>query len=274
MSEKMWEEKEIEFLKENYLNMSYPDIGKILDRSRSSVQNKCHKSGLKKPDKYSYNKDYFEIIDTEEKSYWLGFIYADGYVCNDYESSIELQDGDSGHLEKLNRAISGDFTIKHFNKKVNNKEHKMCSIRIYSKKINHDLKKHGVFLNKTHIIEFPNIREDLIRHFIRGYFDGNGSIFSYKRTKDVSYLRCKITMGSEVFAHQLKDIFERMELSVYLISGQNVFDVGISNLHSTKKFLEYIYSDCSIFLDRKMNKYNTHKHLLQYSYKGWNKRYD
>lgn len=56
---KEWNEIEIKFLKDNIQNLSFAQMAIQLDRTRSSVQLKCSKMGIKKGSKYFYDKDYF-----------------------------------------------------------------------------------------------------------------------------------------------------------------------------------------------------------------------
>ena len=81
----------------------------------------------------------------------------------------------------------------------------MCVIRLFCKKIFDDLISHGCCQNKSLIKSAPiGIPNELMRHFIRGYFDGNGSIaYSYNRKVDKSYLKIAITTGSLDFANWL-----------------------------------------------------------------------
>ncbi len=51
-----------------------------------------------------YNENYFETIDSEDKAYFLGFIFADGCVTNDskkyrYQLTLKLHSKDVGILE-------------------------------------------------------------------------------------------------------------------------------------------------------------------------------
>ena len=92
---KQWTEEEISFLKDNYKSMTYRQLSEHLDRSKLAIDLKINRLGLKKG-KYTYDHDYFECIDTSDKAYWLGFIYADGGIfvnerLNSCELSIKLQ---------------------------------------------------------------------------------------------------------------------------------------------------------------------------------------
>ena len=110
-----WKEEDIKFLKENYKNFTNKELAQILNRTKTAISIKLSKLGLKKT-KYYYNEDYFETIDSEEKAYWLGFLYADGYIskttcCS--ELGIELQKNDYNHLQKFNKSIKGNIEVKY-----------------------------------------------------------------------------------------------------------------------------------------------------------------
>ena len=69
--------------------------------------------------KYYFNKNYFDIIDNSEKAYWLGFIWADGYVCKrkrkdnhiEYDFKLSLSKIDSDHLEKFKKCLNSNHNI-------------------------------------------------------------------------------------------------------------------------------------------------------------------
>ena len=102
---KQWTNDEINFLKDNYKTMTYKQLSQHLNRTKAAIDLKINRLELKK-EKYTYNHNYFENIDTKEKAYWLGFIYADGNV-NKAGSTlrINLQGKDHLHLAKFNKHI-------------------------------------------------------------------------------------------------------------------------------------------------------------------------
>jgi len=260
-----WTNDEINYLVENFNNKSYKQLSEYLKRTVNAVRLKSSKLGFKRTSQYHYDHDYFENIDTEDKAYWLGFIYADGYVVNNpqsrnYELGIQLKQSDIEHLKKFNKCINGNIEIKIIHKVDNISDRYLCSIRLYSKKIIEDLNKHGIVQNKSFIIEFPtNLQDDLLKHFIRGYFDGDGSIWIYKRK---NILRCKFTSGSKIFLDSLSDILKLKNINTFIVKSNNCFDLYIAGRDSTRNFLEYIYDDSNIFLDRKFDRYITHKNKL------------
>lgn len=131
--------------------------------------------------KYNVNHDYFKEINTHEKAYWLGFIYADGYITNRQNSKkfgMALSIKDFNQLEKLNKCIDSTYPIHSYLSSSGYKTNtEYCRVLITSDSIFDDLQRHGVFENKTNLLEKPNIDCEFYNSFILGYFDGDGSIF-------------------------------------------------------------------------------------------------
>ena len=129
--------------------------------------------------KYIHQFDYFEIIDTEEKAYWLGFMFADGYIV-DYSNrygedkfGITLHSDDIETLEKFRESIKSTNPITD----VSSNGRSLRRIIMSSQKTVDDLISHGCVKQKSLILKPPiNVPDDLIQHFIRGFFDGDGSI--------------------------------------------------------------------------------------------------
>lgn len=258
-----WTNEEIEYLKENYQDKSYKEIGEFLGRKEQAIRSKMHYLGLKKSI-YHCNYDYFEIIDTEDKAYWLGFIYADGNINKAERTlTINLQGKDNSHLAKLNKCINGNFPVKVFEQKHGDKSYLMCQILVYSTKMAKDLINNGVFPNKTDKIQFPVLRDDLVRHFIRGYFDGDGSVCERKHKKGPSDLACSFTCGSLLFLEKLREILFQNNIKSYLVkSDGNKTYLSLAGLQNPDVFLHYIYDDSTIYLDRKyLKKENLYKNL-------------
>ncbi len=122
-----------------------------------------------------YNENYFEKINTEDKVYFLGFICADGCILNNnkthrYQISLKLHVKDTDILNTFIKCIDGETKIwKH-------KQREMVEVKFSGKKIINDLSNLGILPNKTFNLKYPEIPLNLERHFLRGYFDGDGCI--------------------------------------------------------------------------------------------------
>lgn len=266
-----WTQEEINILKDNYIDKTTKELAVLLKRTKSGVQTKLNQLELNRPDKYTYDTSYFENINTEEKAYWLGFIYADGYVSESRrgkEFGIELQIGDISHLKKFNKSISGNIKVSTRARDRSNSNFikanktESCSLRLYREKIIDDLISWGVTPNKTYENKsIPPIPHSLVRHFIRGYFDGDGCVRSYKQ-KNLTYFACD-------FCGINKTMLDSIRLELYSNGINSHFNVEpfkkgatrecyrlvIRDIKSVYIFLSWIYDDSSIWLDRKMMRY-------------------
>ncbi len=264
--QKEWGVKEIDFLKNNYAKMSYREIGNFLKRTQSSVENKAHKLGINREKKYNLNINFFKPPLTEFSAYWLGFIAADGYVSqNSKEVSIELKKDDYEHLKKFNKHLQGNMFIKYrtrnprYIKGKYTGQSELCEITVYSKPLVLDLNSLGICPRKSLIIQFQDLKDDsLTWSYIRGFFDGDGSIYYDKRSNQ---LRCKIACSSPVFIEGFQNFLNRFNIKTYK-DGEGC---GITGKESTRIFLSKMYDNANVYLDRKYKKYQNYKYLFGFN---------
>jgi intein-encoded DNA endonuclease-like protein len=208
------------------------------------------------------NHNYFTTIDDEHKAYWLGFLTADGNVryksSNSCVISLQLRHDDKYILEYFKNDINAEVNIGEYQY---GKKH--CAvINIYSKQWAQDLQKYDIVPNKTFLInKLPDIPINLMKHFIRGYFDGNGCIMLYK-PKDQNLRRLKLSIcGTQKFLQSLNQFLadnvgtnnqKLIDMNKY---NTNVFNLRYHRQEDVLKFCEYIYSECTICLQYKYNKY-------------------
>ena len=214
--------------------------------------------------KQPLNVEYFKSIDSEEKAYWLGFIAADGCISKTrYKLAFCVKDSDI--LYKFKKAIGAGNPVGHrmvFDKRTG-KTNEQYNIQITSKEFCNYIKSHGVTEHKSKDFNFPNIEERFYSHFIRGLYDGDGSIH-IKVSKVRKYLTCRINLISTLNCiTYIKNYFE----SKLKFTVQNIFskhEEGIHYLSIQKNvidFLEWIYMDSTVEsrLDRKYEKYKDYK---------------
>ena len=198
--------------------------------------------------KYTFSRDYFKEIDTEEKAYWLGFIAADGCIgTNRNTIRVDLKVADKNHLEKLRTSISGNQPI------VEAHGGASAYIDMNSKGMVEDLLQYGLTPNKslTLNINFDLIPEPLIHHFIRGYFDGDGSINYYTRAP-YWYDEWELSfVSTQAVLLKFQEYFNKPHK--LFTCGKN-FRFCYKSKQDIKEVLEYMYQDASIYLDRKYQK--------------------
>lgn len=202
----------------------------------------------------TFDENIFETINTEEKAYWLGFLDADGCIHNgnnyDYRIELGLNKEDKKHLEKFKNFIGK-------NNKISDRI-KTQSVRynFRNKKIWSDLIKLGCVPGKSLILEFPTeeqVSDEFLISFLRGYFDGDGS-FWFKGNK----LGLNI-LSSYSFLNGMKIRYPLFkDVSIYPIhyerpaAGQRI-QTGKKEI--INEFLNNIYTNANIYLDRKYQKY-------------------
>lgn len=203
-----------------------------------------------------YNENYFEKIDTQEKAYFLGFIFADGCVISDpiryrYKLTIKIHSKDKHILNSLISSIDGEMMV------WENKT-KFSQVTLSGKKIVSDLIKLGATPNKTFDLQYPIIDENLEKHFLRGYFDGDGCIRVRTDRRDNTKLGdLRIVGGS---ADMLNMINNRMNFlfgtkinKIYGPQNKKFKYIGWSSMTDIEKIYRGFYgnNDTDLFLMRK-----------------------
>lgn len=222
------------------------------------------------------DEHYFDTIDTEEKAYWLGFLWADGNISKPtrlvqgkekpfYRIEVSLKYEDVEHLEKFKKALQAESNISKSH--TNFAQHERCRFQFNSKHMWTTLNSYGCTPCKSLTLQFPNINifsnKCLIRHFIRGYVDGDGclSFSSPSHTKPTfSILGTKHVLTN--LQHWLPLEFEN---EIFKKDGTNI-SVLTFNGHRAYYVAHYLYKDCKVYLKRKYDKYTEYCRLYEESY--------
>lgn len=270
-------EKQIDFIKDKYYNekLSMQKIGELIGCSANTICRVMKENGLKaRTDreqalKYTCNEHYFDIIDTEEKAYWLGFMYADGFIQNkrkygNYKVGLSLTESDREHLEKLKNCLESNVEIKTYIPKTKYNSKPYCKLLVTSNILAEGLIKHGCVTNKTELLTFPDwLNEDLKIHFIRGYIDGDGSVCYWYGNNDNKFY-CGIRLVGT------KEMIEGIQnfLGTHLKTAPRWKDRDVNNTQlniggnkQVLRLLDLLYGNANIYLDRKYEKYLEIKRL-------------
>lgn len=248
------------------MNLKCETCGQNFDRKPSSANKTVHHFCSRKcwnynADIHVVNRDYFEKIDSEEKAYWLGFIYADGSIHSKMNRlQVALSNKDKAHLSK--------FASIFESKLVEKKQISVCYI--YGRKICEDLKSKGVVPRKTFIdsVEIYNcVPDDLLHHFVRGYFDGDGTVGVAKNTSFCGFV------GLENFLNKMNIIIaDNCGVSLNKIHKDGtIFSIRWNGNNQLLNIREWLYKNASICLERKKRAFfslQRKKHKGSSSFRG------
>lgn len=234
--------------------------------------------------KYTVNESFFEKIDTQEKAYAFGVLLSDGCIINSksyaskyicFDQLIERID----ILEQIKRSLNTDYPIHRtlLGSKIT------CRLQICSNKMFNDLVKLGVTPKKSLTVCFPTfIKDDLMPHFIRGLFDGDGCVWNGKRKKMLVKKENKPGEYRERIVHNVKFTytgnynfvlmfqnylveklnFNRTKLNFSKAKNpntptkQNVCTMEYSGRKNIKKLYDFMYCNATIFCQEKKTKFD------------------
>ncbi len=214
--------------------------------------------------RYEVNHDYFESIDTEEKAYWLGFLFADGCIRKTKSGSqlvLKLSVKDEEHLKLFKGNINSEHKIDYYLSKTVSKKgtpstSDNCVIRINSNKLIEDLINQGCTPRKTFTINKPTIDEKFYKDFIRGYYDGDGNFFYSEKTK-MSVVT--IVCASEKFREFLIEEISKIPNIGKIHEDKEKYNIKIVNIVGIISFLDYVYKESNIHLERKKEYYEKYR---------------
>jgi len=226
---------------------------------------------------YNYNENYFKKIDSERKAYWLGFLYADGYIEPIYRkekikaSRIEvgLSLIDKQHLEDFIKDIDSNVPITTRKQIVKGSEFESCRVRVNNTKMCRDLINLGCTNRKSLTLEFPYsdiVPTSYIKHFIRGYFDGDGCISYSERNytdkrNNKDYIQKNIIasfVGTESFLSSIILQLNKNSINFKINKKANcgkANEIRLTKHDDLKNLYVYLYTDATIYLSRKKEKF-------------------
>jgi len=260
-------EKQKDDIKEKYINgESLKSLGKKYKCRNSDIRDlisnmgieirgkgkQVNKENYRTNIKYSLNESYFENIDSFEKAYWLGFLFADGCVRNERKRrtlELCLKTEDMYHINNLSSALGSEAMAKEKIVKLDGKEYSSHRCVWSSEKLVTDLERHGCVQNKSLILEFPkNISKEFLPEFIRGYFEGDGCIYCYvyNRKENTVVSRGIQILGTEVFCLSLQNILKQYGIKANFrnLKDRNCSELRVQSKNGIRMFYKIMYENC------------------------------
>lgn len=225
--------------------------------------------------KRNIRHNFFSKIETELQAYLLGFIMSDGSINKKRHSLvIHINDKDS-EIFDLFKIISPQAYTENCKgyesiatidgRTIKNKS--SIRLTISSKILIEDLEKLGVIENKTyHELHIPNMPENLIRHFFRGYFDGDGSFTCYaKKPNPINReknwkMRASISIvakTSSLISEFQKWLAQNdIKVNINFDKKKQYFVLAGSADKTIKNLYSLLYNNSNFYLSRKYIRYD------------------
>lgn len=287
-----WEmpQDERDYIIASYQNKKSSDLAKELNHSRGIITKVWYDAGLigKNKNRYELNHDYFENIDSPDKAYFLGFMASDGNVFDrgieDRAPSIKLSlKRDDEHIIQLfSQCVSSNKPISYHSVKHKNGITEYSSLEMVSEKMASDLSQYGIVPRKTYTYQMQELSKDMMPHFIRGYFDGDGSITIVNGGTKIPSKYMVSIVGFENNMLAIRDFLKRIDINMFVVydkreygakGGQRFCSIGASSVADKYKLLKYMYENCGdlclkrkkeradMFFDAITNNYANKKNL-------------
>ena len=250
-------EQDIQDIIDNYENTDSVTLANKYGIHRCYITKIWHdhncKGKIKNRRIYDLDESYFDNIDTPDKAYFLGWIASDGCISNNANKkntlSISLKGNDAYILHLFSYYLSGKSNnrkpLSYRSVKHSKGTSIMARFEISSDKIFDALNQYEIVPNKSKILEICTLPEPLMAHYLRGYFDGDGSL-------TVRYPLSRSNLSYTGFIHNMKCIQEYLQnfqnISMHLKYDKRDYGLPFGGLRTTKlsetyKFLKYLYKD-------------------------------
>lgn len=204
--------------------------------------------------KYKLDHNYFDSINNEHKAYILGFLFADGNVSqNKYYINIDVSNNDIEVLNYICQQIYKEqppYIIRII------KNCTYCKLQISSKHMANKLSEYGCIPNKTSTLKLPSedvVSKELQRHFIRGYFDGDGCI-TFRENNPIIFI-----LGNKDPLESFKKILEENNvIGANIILDRTYYRLQITSLKGAYWFYMFIYDKIeSYYFKRKKQRFDS-----------------
>jgi len=244
------------------------EIGKIFGVSTKPIlrilheENQVIRSRSEARRHFRRNSNFFKVIDSERKAYWLGFLAADGCVHKNY-LNLTLQQSDSEILEKFIIDLDSNIIIKSYTEGPYGL-HKFPTLTsgvcICDSQLVSDLHKLGITERKTFSLQFPNIESQFYAPFIRGFFDGDGcvSIINDSKYPTVQSAVFLIGCASFPFLSMVQEILMaecNLNKTKLYPKGKNFFSLQYGGNRQCLRIYHFLYDEANIYLERKKAKF-------------------
>ena len=251
-----------EYLNTTESERSLTKLQKKYGIRRQKIADELRKRGFEvvnQQNRLRLDEHVFDVIDTEEKAYWLGFMYADGNISSEgHRLEMNLGIKDIDHLDKFKSFLKLETEIK-VSKQYGRGDFQ-CRLSVRNKNIWTNLNNKGCTPRKSLTLKFPDesvfADKTLIYDFIRGYCDGDGSLGLY--TEKTNKTKTEISfVGTKEFLTGLQhflNINGYIRNKSYTGHVNQAFDLKYTGCKA-RQVARLLYEKSNIYMNRKYNIY-------------------
>jgi len=224
----------------------------IKHRSKAQARLEAQRQG-KLPQQYFHINESFFNSWSRKMAYILGLIVTDG--CISKTGAVSLCMNEKELLDKIKQAMNSEHKIT-----LSKSQKGLYIYKFAREKLVEDLRNLGILPKKSLDIKFPQIPDIYLVDFIRGIFDGDGSVFFDPRSKNQP-IRSKFCSGSKDFIEKLESCLQRSGLPARTIYEQKtkngIYYMFIYGHKDSKKLFDLLYRNITdeLFLERKHRKF-------------------
>lgn len=223
-------------------HVSQPAVYGLLHRRKQPIRS-FRDSHLR----FTCNESFFDALQSDGQAYWLGFLIADGTIHGQRGVVLSLGLKDREHLERFRYALQATHPVRkyvypklHFARLVITSPHMVKGLRQWG-------------MRTPRINRLPSLPAHLRGAFVRGYFDGDGSIHVFVRHQNPEAV-VTIT-GPRPTIVALIRLCRTQEIRATLQSDHAQWRLAISSRAAIRKFREWIYGGATVWLPRKRDRF-------------------
>lgn len=235
------------------VNTSTRVVKRVLNKYNIPIRDFAHAAAESNKNRRGKVNDNYFSIENHNMAYIMGFLAADGHIHQkDNGIEIGLSSIDVDFLKQIKKELNIEHEVKI---SMTSNGYEQCRLSFSSEQIKKDLEEYGITYNKTYNLHLPNLSTEYKIDFIRGFFDGDGSV----STAGECAIRWQICSATkDILEEIVKFLYENYQIpkvNIQIQQRKNPLYVIQYSSTATRKIFNILYTENSLYLPRKYEKF-------------------